>query len=356
MPRSPAARGEVLVVLGPDQRPPQPQAIASNALTTVPPSTAIPGRYGLRRRYGVLARWTSCRSSHVRVLDRVEVDRAAVRVLRPARRAVDGPTVEGGRVVGLDRPEVARAVGVDGDHPPDRKTGPVQAPEDREHVRGDVAMDDDPPAVHVAVEAPVPRADETEIGRAGPDTPAATRRRSSWPKCCWIPGWPWCAGSLATSKPSTRPTRFHRPVCCRCAGPSGPAPVFRGRHRALMDAARALRRRTWGATVETIIGLLWTTGMRVGEVLRLNVDDLDRRHRGAHRVAVQVRQVPPRAVGAKHDRRARRLPCPAPGDTDHPAMFVTPAGHGSATQGSPRGSQAVGPTGITTATAAATRP
>ena len=42
-----------------------------------------------------------------------------------------------------------------------------------------------------------------------------------------------------------------------------------------MDAARALDPPRWGATVETIIGLLWTTGMRVGEVLRLNVDDLD---------------------------------------------------------------------------------
>ena len=43
----------------------------------------------------------------------------------------------------------------------------------------------------------------------------------------------------------------------------------------LMAAARTLQPEMWAATMETIVGLLWATGMRIGEVLRLNVDDLD---------------------------------------------------------------------------------
>jgi site-specific recombinase XerD len=43
----------------------------------------------------------------------------------------------------------------------------------------------------------------------------------------------------------------------------------------LMTAARTLRPGVWAATMETIIGMLWATGMRVGEILRLNTDDLD---------------------------------------------------------------------------------
>ena len=42
---------------------------------------------------------------------------------------------------------------------------------------------------------------------------------------------------------------------------------------ALMAAARSLEPAPWATTVETVIGLLWATGMRVGEVFRLNVDD-----------------------------------------------------------------------------------
>ena len=44
---------------------------------------------------------------------------------------------------------------------------------------------------------------------------------------------------------------------------------------ALMNAAKALEPPMWAATVETVIGLLWVTGMRIGEVLRLNVADID---------------------------------------------------------------------------------
>ena len=43
----------------------------------------------------------------------------------------------------------------------------------------------------------------------------------------------------------------------------------------LMAAATELDPPTWAAAVRTMIGLLWATGMRVGEVLRLNVADFD---------------------------------------------------------------------------------
>jgi len=42
----------------------------------------------------------------------------------------------------------------------------------------------------------------------------------------------------------------------------------------LMKAARALQPTLWGATCETVIGLLWATGMRIGEVLRLDRADV----------------------------------------------------------------------------------
>ena len=45
----------MLESLSPDQRPPHDQPAASKARTSAPPSTAIPGRYGERRRYGRLA-------------------------------------------------------------------------------------------------------------------------------------------------------------------------------------------------------------------------------------------------------------------------------------------------------------
>lgn len=47
---------------------------------------------------------------------------------------------------------------------------------------------------------------------------------------------------------------------------------------ALMTAARDLTPAGWAATVETLIGFLWVTGMRVGEVLRLNTNDIDETH------------------------------------------------------------------------------
>lgn len=44
---------------------------------------------------------------------------------------------------------------------------------------------------------------------------------------------------------------------------------------ALMTAARQLKPVRWADTVEVVIGVLWVTGMRVGEVLRLNVGDIN---------------------------------------------------------------------------------
>jgi integrase/recombinase XerD len=45
---------------------------------------------------------------------------------------------------------------------------------------------------------------------------------------------------------------------------------------ALLAAARSIRSALTAATCETLIGLLAVTGMRVGEALRLDRDDLDR--------------------------------------------------------------------------------
>lgn len=43
---------------------------------------------------------------------------------------------------------------------------------------------------------------------------------------------------------------------------------------ALVEAARGLRPAVWGITVGTVIGLLWASGLRVGEALRLRPGDV----------------------------------------------------------------------------------
>jgi integrase len=48
-----------------------------------------------------------------------------------------------------------------------------------------------------------------------------------------------------------------------------------GEIAALMDAASVLRTRLRAATITTLIGLLAATGMRVGEAIRLDCDDVD---------------------------------------------------------------------------------
>jgi len=54
-----------------------------------------------------------------------------------------------------------------------------------------------------------------------------------------------------------------------------PYPYSEGEVAALMAAARVIRSAMTAATCETLIGLLATTGMRVGESLRLDRDDVD---------------------------------------------------------------------------------
>jgi len=48
--------------------------------------------------------------------------------------------------------------------------------------------------------------------------------------------------------------------------------------RALMAAASSLRFELRQATYRTLVGMLWVTGMRVGEAIRLNDHDVDLRH------------------------------------------------------------------------------
>src|SRR5271165_3453861 len=93
------------------------------------------------------------------------------------------------------------------------------------------------------------------------------RTRSGAPR-----DWAWCAASPATCTPSTPPRRFPRPACCR----SGPG----GRRRTSTPARRSPG--SWprpaplvAATYETLVGLLETTGMRVGEAVRLDRADVD---------------------------------------------------------------------------------
>ena len=99
---------------------------------------------------------------------------------------------------------------------------------------------------------------------------------------------------------------------------------------ALMSEARRLRPALRAATAETVIGLLWATGMRSGEVLRLNDSDVDlaagtikvlATKRGASReLAVHESTVAALATYAR--RRDER--CPA---TSSPSFFVSSAGH-----------------------------
>ena len=87
---------------------------------------------------------------------------------------------------------------------------------------------------------------------------------------------------------------------------------------ALMDATSALRFALRQATYRTLIGLLWVTGMRVGEAIRLDRQAVDLRH-AVLTVRNIVRQIP-RAAGARLDRRraallsaAARAPVPGAG-------------------------------------------
>ena len=156
----------------PVHRPPHPQPIASNARTSAPPSTAMPLRTGCRETYDAARVVVHAAVLDVRVLDRVDVDRAAVRVLRPAAGAGRAAAVERRRVVGLDRAEVASAVGLDRDDLPDREPRGVQAPEHRPQRARRRLVDDEPAGTAPAVEPPVADREQPEVAErdraAGP--------------------------------------------------------------------------------------------------------------------------------------------------------------------------------------------
>jgi hypothetical protein len=119
----------------------------------------------------------------VGILDRVHVDRAAVRVLRPAGRPVDVAAVERRGVVGLDRLKIAAPERVDGDHAPDRESRSIERAEDADDLAGDVRVHDQAPETRLPVEAPVRKRQHPKIaqrhGTAGAprDTGHATRLR-----------------------------------------------------------------------------------------------------------------------------------------------------------------------------------
>jgi integrase/recombinase XerD len=95
---------------------------------------------------------------------------------------------------------------------------------------------------------------------------------------------------------------------------------------ALMGAARILEPAQWADTVETILGMLWVTGMRIGEVLRLNVGDFNTAD-GVVTVWLskfgKSRHVPlaPSTIAALTGYRALQ-----PDADPTAAMFVTPSG------------------------------
>jgi integrase/recombinase XerD len=99
---------------------------------------------------------------------------------------------------------------------------------------------------------------------------------------------------------------------------------------ALVDAAGTLPRPLGAATYQTLIGLLAVTGMRVGEAIRLDRDDLDADHDGLVTVRTskfgKSRLVPlhPTTVAALRDYlkvRDALLPAPA-----SPALLLSTAG------------------------------
>jgi len=76
-------------------------------------------------------------------------------------------------------------------------------------------------------------------------------------------------------QPSTRPPRCRRLSCSLAEMPAVPYLYSDADIAALMGAARSLTPALRTATYETLIGALSVTGMRVGEGLRLNRDDVD---------------------------------------------------------------------------------
>ncbi|MGH3180576.1 MAG: tyrosine-type recombinase/integrase [Streptosporangiaceae bacterium] len=99
--------------------------------------------------------------------------------------------------------------------------------------------------------------------------------------------------------------------------------------RGLMAAAGSLRSPVRQATFQTMLGLLWATGMRVGEALGLDRDDVDlargvltvREAKFGKSRELPVHETTSRALRDYAKQRDRL--CPAP---DTPAFFVSVAG------------------------------
>jgi integrase/recombinase XerD len=98
---------------------------------------------------------------------------------------------------------------------------------------------------------------------------------------------------------------------------------------ALMHAARALRAPLHAASIETLIGLMATTGLRLGEALGLDRRDVDLRDGALHvRAAKQHKQRevplhPTTADALREYARLRDRLCPMP---DTAAFFLSPQG------------------------------
>ena len=147
----------------PDQLPPQPQPCAANARTSAPAGDGHARAHprAVQVRHARRVRRAAARD--VRVLDRVDVDRAPVGVVRPVARARRRTAVERRRVVGLDRAEVVAAVGVDREHAADREARVVEGAEGADDRGRRIAVDDQAPAVRPAVEADVGERDEPQV-------------------------------------------------------------------------------------------------------------------------------------------------------------------------------------------------
>ena len=168
--RHTARDGEVLEVL--DRAPPAAPAPA-DGVEGLHQGAALDGHArpgGRPVEVGHAAAVRRAAARDVRVLDGVDVDRAAVRVLRPARRPGGRPAVEGRGVVGLDAREVVAAVGLDGPHPPDREARAVEGPERRHDVARGAVVNHQGAAVETAVEADERQAHVAQGG--GPDRAA----------------------------------------------------------------------------------------------------------------------------------------------------------------------------------------
>ena len=92
---------------------------------------------------------------YIRILQRIDVEGAAVGVLRPTTPARDRTTIERGRVVGLCRSVVVACVVVDESHVCDRESTRVHAAKRGRDGRDGVGVDDEFSGVRYAVETPV---------------------------------------------------------------------------------------------------------------------------------------------------------------------------------------------------------